>query len=243
MIPKFHRPFTPAPASRTLPGAAPDLSSSTPLRNTSQWRGAGAAVQFPLRGRSAESAPQSRPSRRLTIVGASRRPDGTAGNVTLLTMLASEQLMLPVGHPGLGLAAVDDVRGALRELKFARNLTVGQSLTESCVIGYKPRFEALLTLIEHGVVDSNAFDLLASPGETLMHVIGKNRSDGMDFTFGYYKVEERVRMLVDAGADIDARCFSRNMTPLDHACEKNNPWVIKALVNCGATRGVYPEAG
>jgi hypothetical protein len=243
VIPKFHRPFTPTPAPRTLPGAASDLTASSLLRNTSQWRGAGAAAKFPLSRRSAEAAPQSRTSRRLAIAGASRWPDGAAGSATLLTILASQHLMLPAGHPGLDLAAVDEVRGALRELKFARNLTVGQSLTESCIIGYKPRFDALLTLIEHGVVDPNALDLLASPGETLMHVIGKNRSDAMDFTCDYYKVEEKVRMLVDAGADIDARCFGRNMTPLDHACEKNNPWVIKALVNCGATRGVYPEAG
>jgi hypothetical protein len=243
VIPKFHRPFTPASAFHASPSAALNPSASNPLRDIRFGPDGGVVSPGTLRNRGAGAAHQNRTARRLPIAGASLRSDGAGagGDATLRSTLASQDLVFPAGHPGLDLAAVDEVRGALKTLKFAPRLTVGQSLTHACIFGYKPQFLALMTLIEHGVVDVDALDLAYSPGETFLHVIGKNRSDGMDFTFGYFSVKERVQMLVDAGADIDARCVARNMTPLDHACEKNNHDVIKALLNANATRGIYPE--
>ena len=111
---------------------------------------------------------------------AASRPDPANYPTTLQGLLAANKLPIPVGHPGFGFEATLEIRKALRILCRRPGDAPGMAIRDACVIGYRPRFEALICLIEHGAMCPNVRFEHDFKGETLLHSIASEACDGAD---------------------------------------------------------------
>ena len=222
----------------------PNLASpSSRVTDTADPRSA--AIALPHGRLAAATAPGhsflgrlTRPSQRASpgLRTRAAAPGAAGTDDSLVDALARHGFVLPAEHVCLGLQDTIDIRAALDHLARAAVLhrsSLRRLMRSACVDGYGRHLEPVLLLMQRGILDPNLRD---RNGETFLHALAAEADDGLDFTFGYLTVSERVAALARAGADVNAVSHSQQLTPLDVALWREEPAVVDALLAAGASQ-------
>lgn len=175
------------------------------------------------------------PGRPTTAAQSMPRSEDDITNMSLADVLKMHGLPIPEDSGGLSFAAARDVRAAIDLVTKIPLHSAIERMREACIYGDEAEFKALKTLIQHGIVAPNVTD---KEGFTFLHLIGANSTDELDREPDTVPITERIKALVDAGANVNALSASNNRTPLDYALFGSNKTAAAALIASGGLQTI-----